>query len=217
MDYDLINFKNYDDCNSNCKNFLKLIFKRLNFKRDDYTIIEPDVILPPNIRNTNIYTTIPIEEVKSFINISNLSTTDVKRQLRLDIPRSTLYCNSELVEDVETFIDYLEWKVDIKKFILIGILCTQIVFAYPITNIGLNLRNYKTDYFICELTEPELKGYVINLSLYTIEESSAFNIEIKKRLRLCRIPINGDPKTIYTFTIYIKICDGFYSVDIDID
>ena len=61
---------------------LKLIFKRLNFKSDDYTIIEPDVILPPNIRNT-IYTTIPIEEVKSFINISNLSTTDVKRQLRL--------------------------------------------------------------------------------------------------------------------------------------
>tara|TARA_B100000035_G_C21001732_1_gene555265 strand:+ start:963 stop:1616 length:654 start_codon:yes stop_codon:yes gene_type:complete len=217
MDYDIVNFKNYDNCNSNCKNFLKLIFKRFNFKRDDYTIIEPDIILPPNIRNTNIFTTIPIEEIKSFIKISKLSTIDVKRQLRIDIPRSKLYCNSEYVDDVESFIDYLQWKVDIKKFILIGILCTQIVFAYPITNIGLNLRNYTKDYFICELEEHALKGYVINLSLYTINRDTTFNIEIKKRLRLCRIPLNGEPKTVYTFTIFIKICDGFYTVDIDID
>ena len=47
--------------------------------------------------------------------------------------------------------------------------------------------------------------------------SLKYTIDICKKLRLCQIPMNDEPQTVYNFTLLIKIRDGNYNVDIIIE
>tara|TARA_Y100000022_G_C13126219_1_gene318194 strand:- start:140 stop:772 length:633 start_codon:yes stop_codon:yes gene_type:complete len=210
MDYNMVCFFNFDKCTKNTINWDK--------GADTYTLVGGGIELyPQNDIFEGVFATYPIKFILEYIQFKNNDTEYVTRQLKLDIPRSNLICNSEYVNDVLAFINYLEWKTTNELYREIGMFCTQIVFAYPITQIQQRLNNEENDYYVCEVDSKTNDGYITNLSLYTIEGKTLYNIEIRKKLRLCYIPINGEPETIYEFTMFIKINDGFYNVDLVIE
>ena len=210
MDYNMVCFFNFDKCTKNIIHWDKDV--------DTYTLVGGGIELYPKFDILEgVYATYPIQFILEYIQFKTQNIEYVTRQLKLDIPRSNLYCNSERVDDVQAFINYLEWKTTDEMYREIGMFCTQIVFAYPITQIQKRLNNEEEDYYVCEVDTKSNDGYITNLSLYTIDDETFYNIEISKKLRLCYIPLNGEPQTIYEFVMFIKINDGFYSVDLVIE
>lgn len=207
MDYNMVCFFNFDKCTKQVSKWDQDV--------DTYTLVGGGIELyPKNDILEGVFASYPIQFILDFIKFKTYTTDYVTRQLKLDIPRSKLYCNSERVHDVDSFINYLEWKTGANLYREIGIFCTQIVFAYPITQIQERLNNDEEDFYICEIPSKINDGYIINLSLYTIEDATLYNIEISKKLRLCYIPPNGEPETVYEFVMFIKINDGYYNVDL---
>ena len=188
---------------------------------ENYTVIEDDICLRLDTQYFNdIYSVYSISEVCKYIEINKYSTDYVSRQLRMDVPRSLLYCNSELVEEVDEFINYLGWKTmkNNKLYKIIGFFCTQIVFAFPITIIQQKLNAEGGDYYICELKDRNKSGYTTHLSLYTTADGRVkYTIDICKKLRLCKIPMHKEPVTIYKFSLLLNIRDGNYNVDVLIE
>ena len=210
MDYNMVCFFNFDKCTKNIIKWDKDV--------DTYTLVGGGIELyPHNDILEGVFASYPTKYILDFIEFKKYNTDYVTRQLKLDIPRSKLYCNSERVHDVDAFINYLEWKAEEDLYREIGIFCTQIVFAYPITQIQERLNNEEDGYFICEIPSRVNDGYTIDLSLYTVEDRVLYNIEIRKKLRLCYIPQNGEPETVYEFVMFIKINDGYYNVDLVIE
>ena len=209
MDYNMIHFFNFDKCMGN----------RIIYDVDDeiYTIIDNNIDLAIERVFANYFSSYSIQTILDYIDFNNYTKEYITHQMSIDLPRSMLYCNSELVTDVESFINYLEWKVDDALYKEVGTFCSQIVFAYPITNIQLKLNEKFGDFYICELSSKSTDSYKTHLSLYTIDDKTVYNIDICKKLRLCKIPIDGEPKTVYNFSLIIRISEGFYNVDIVID
>lgn len=209
MDYNMVCFFNFD---------LKK-GEEIYFDEDEttYTLVGDIELLPEYNNFEGVFATYPIRNILDYMNIDKYSVDYVARQLRVDVPRSMLRCNGEYVENVEEFINYLEWKGTTDDFKAIGLFCSQVVFAYPITQIQLRLNERGDDLYICELMDKRLDGYLTDVSLYTIDGKLEYNILICKKLRLCHIPPCGEPETVYKFSLIIKICDDFYNVDIVID
>lgn len=235
MDYDCIHFINYDLCSNSAnsangasKNTILSDIQSINQK---FTIVDTRIDIQnqpqsqPNCQFTinpvdleAYYFTIPLSVLREYLQLGK-KKMEVIRQMNLDIPRSDMYCNGEYVQSTSAFIHYLEWKTEQcgswMDFMEIGTLCTQIVFALPVTYIQHNIPE---NYYICELERSLNKKHSIHLDIQTNTTNNCleWSILVKKQLRICTLDKNMDPFTIYNFTIIITIKEDTFHIEIKI-
>ena len=237
MDYDCIHFINYDLCTNSANgvgknNILSDITQSIDINQK-FTIVDTriDIQSQPQLQSKlnckftinpvdldAYYFTIPISVLRDYLQLGK-KKMEVIRQMKLDIPRSNLYCNGEYVQSIFAFINYLEWKTEQygswMDFMEIGTICTQIVFALPVTYIQQNIPE---NYYICELERGLDKKHSIHLDIQTntMNNSLQWSISVIKQLRICTLDKYMNPYTIYNFTIIIIIKEDTFHIEIKI-
>jgi hypothetical protein len=202
-DFEIVDFQNYDIQKSK-----SLITPGYN-NNNNYLFIQNN--------NNNIYDKIEINDMTTEFEISfslndvinDISNSfrdlkDIQDQFRMDILRSLMTFNGEIIKNPQTIIDYLEYKYretnpQLEKEYLM--LCTQALFAIPFYIIQKNINN--NELYLSEIVHKDIRNKRLSKK-YKVDIVDGI-ITLEKYLRLFELNEKSDAITKYIVKINIEI------------
>lgn len=218
MDYDdefeIIDFNKYD-------NHKKI--KQIKFNKTNCFII-PCVINKKNnklsqhfVEGELMESNISIE-LKYWLKDIDKSYKDniaIAKQFLVDFDRCEFFCNGHIVNQPQSFLDYLHLKCKPKQIKKILMLCSQTSFGLPYELIQYSLfENCKQEYFLAEVAYSN-KLYHHKYRIYLNIDDNNVHFTISKYLRIFKL-INTNDYTVAIVEIFVHFNLKSKNVDVKI-
>ena len=188
-EYDIIDFKKYDKVSKYSK----------KYKENSSNIISFDLM--NSIENKIDHSFVEKEKIERVIYFNykswyndmknSFNEISIKKQFELDFNRGKYFCNGNIISNLNSIMDYLEFNY--KKNIINDILmfCTQTSLAIPYYLIqkNLNKENGKVEYYLSEIPTNN-NHFRVNVNTTDIP---SFTLE--KRMRIFKL-VNHKSKTV---------------------
>lgn len=200
-EYEFIEFINYDNINN--KSLIKNNnnnneFAILNIfkyeKKNNFTI--------KDMKYENIIS-IELDNLIQELEQSYKSLEQIKNQFILDISRSNLSINGNIVNNAKTALDYISYKYsnNTKREKELLIISTQALFAIPFFIIQKSME--KKELYLGELLDDDVKKYSC-IKKYNVDICNN-TIKLEKYLRLFSLNRETNDTTKYIVKILIDI------------